>query len=158
MKILISYFYQIRFFKPNMIPLSTACWDPLWYHNFTRDYNYVFKDKRNVYNGLRADPLHIPYEVEHECGTDLCSKEPDKCIFMQKYKQYIYSLNFQDIYKRCKRIGNYIKNIEKFKEEPIIVLIVYETPTNPCSERIILKQWFKDNNYELEEFNKEMAS
>lgn len=32
MKILISYFYQIRFFKPNMIPLSTAAFDPKWFH------------------------------------------------------------------------------------------------------------------------------
>ena len=157
MKILISYFYQIRFFKPNMIPLSTACWDPAWFHNFTKNYDYVFKDKRNVYNGLRADPLHLPYEIECNCSKE-CKDNPDKCKFIQDYRNYIYSLNFNDIYKRCERIGNYIKNIENFKEEPIIVLIVYETPTNPCSERIILKQWFKDNNYELEEFNKEMAS
>ena len=35
-----SYFYQIRFFRPDMIPLSTARFDPSWYHrnkghNFT---------------------------------------------------------------------------------------------------------------------------
>lgn len=28
MKIKISYFYMIRFFKPNQIPISTAVWDP----------------------------------------------------------------------------------------------------------------------------------
>lgn len=28
MKIYTSYFYMIRFMKPNMIPLSTAKWDP----------------------------------------------------------------------------------------------------------------------------------
>ena len=32
MKIMTSYFYAIRFFKPNMIPISTAKWDPKWYH------------------------------------------------------------------------------------------------------------------------------
>ena len=32
MKIYTSYFYQIRFFKPNMIPLSTAKYDPSWFH------------------------------------------------------------------------------------------------------------------------------
>lgn len=29
MKIAISYFYQIRNFKKNMIPVSTALYDPL---------------------------------------------------------------------------------------------------------------------------------
>lgn len=32
MKILTSYFYQIRNFKPYQIPLSTAISDPAWYH------------------------------------------------------------------------------------------------------------------------------
>ena len=154
MKIKISYFYQIRFFQPYMIPLSTCAFDPQWFHAFTKDYSFVFKDKRNVYNGLRAEPLHIPYDINHECGTDLCSKHPNECNFMKKYKDYIYSLNFEDIYQRCERIGNLIKSIEKFEEEPVIILIVYETPKNPCSERIILKQWFKDNGYELEEYLK----
>ena len=31
MKIYTSYFYQIRNFKPNMIPVSTAISDPFWY-------------------------------------------------------------------------------------------------------------------------------
>ena len=30
MNILISYFQQIRYFKPYMIPVSTAMWDPKW--------------------------------------------------------------------------------------------------------------------------------
>lgn len=154
MKIMISYFYQIRFFQPYMIPLSTCAFDPQWFHAFTKDYSFVFKDKRNVYNGLRAEPLHIPYDIDHECGTDLCSKNPNECNFMKNYKDYIYSLNFEDIYQRCEKIGNLIKSIEKFEEEPVIILIVYETPKNPCSERIILKQWFKDNGYELEEYLK----
>ena len=33
MKIRLSYFYQIRFFKKNMIPMSTALSDPEWYHD-----------------------------------------------------------------------------------------------------------------------------
>ena len=33
MKIRISYFYQVRNFKPNMIPMSTAISDPAWFHD-----------------------------------------------------------------------------------------------------------------------------
>lgn len=57
MKIRTSYFYQIRNFTRNMIPISTAVWDPTWYHNFTNDYNYIFKDKRNILNGLRLESI-----------------------------------------------------------------------------------------------------
>ena len=52
-----SYFYQIRNFTPNMIPLSTACGDPAWYHA-GRDKNFVYFDNNKVCNGLRAEMLH----------------------------------------------------------------------------------------------------
>lgn len=32
MKIYTSYFYMVRFMKPYMIPLSTAKFDPAWFH------------------------------------------------------------------------------------------------------------------------------
>ena len=32
MKFYISYFYQIRNFSPNMIPISTTVSDPDWFH------------------------------------------------------------------------------------------------------------------------------
>ena len=41
MKLRLSYFYQIRNFKPNMIPMSTALSDPAWYHDF-KDKDYIF--------------------------------------------------------------------------------------------------------------------
>ena len=37
-----------------MIPVSTAMWDPKWFHDFTGDEDYIFKDKRGIYNGIRA--------------------------------------------------------------------------------------------------------
>ena len=42
-----SYFYQIRNFKPNMIPLSTALWDPKWFHK-NKGHSFQFKDKNGV--------------------------------------------------------------------------------------------------------------
>ena len=53
MKIMTSYFYQIRFFKPYMIPLSTAKWDPKWFHR-NQGQNYQFKDKNGewLFSGL----------------------------------------------------------------------------------------------------------
>lgn len=43
----------------------------------------------------------------------------------------------------------------KSNYEPEIILIVYETPDNPCSERRVLIDWFASNGYELEEYRKE---
>ena len=54
---------------------------------------------------------------------------------------------------RFKKLGKSVQEKEQFKEEPIIILIVYETPTNPCSERQPLKDWFAENGYILTEFN-----
>ena len=39
------------------------------------------------------------------------------------------------------------------KEEIIIVLIVYETPTNPCSERKPLQDYFNDHGVECKELD-----
>ena len=54
MNIYVSYFYNIRFFPENLLPVSTAAWDPKWFHNFGKP-NVVFKDKRNVVNGVRME-------------------------------------------------------------------------------------------------------
>ena len=39
-------------------------------------------------------------------------------------------------------------------EEPEIVLIVYETPNNPCSERLPIIEWFSENEFEIKEWEK----
>ena len=49
--------------------------------------------------------------------------------------------NFADSYQQYKG----------FKEEPIIVLIVYETPQNKCSERIALQNYFKSHGFDCQE-------
>lgn len=67
MKLYTSYFYQIRFFAPNIVPVSTAVWDPKWYHNFAGQDN-VFLDKRGVVNGLRAPALAPGSQLEGSCA------------------------------------------------------------------------------------------
>ena len=41
-----------------------------------------------------------------------------------------------------KQLANNYKEQEKINEEIILVLIVYETPNNLCSERIPLQEYF----------------
>ena len=73
MKFYTSYFYQIRNFTPNMIPLSTACGDPLWFHK-GMDNSYTFFDKNGVINGLRAEMLHPDNSCSGLCEGMACSR------------------------------------------------------------------------------------
>jgi hypothetical protein len=56
-----------------------------------------------------------------------------------------------------KRIAEDVRKINHFEEEPEIILLVYETPDNPCSERIALIDYFKKHGIELEEYKKSIV-
>lgn len=151
MKIYTSYFYHIRHFTQNMIPISTAIWDPKWFHNFTGDYDYIFKDKRGIYNGIRADIFNMPPDYECGCGEVCFTHDPSSCAFLKDYKAHLDTLDFNYVISELGRIANKIQELENFTEEPIIILIVYETPTNPCSERGPLQKWFQEHGWDVQE-------
>lgn len=148
-----SYFYQIRHFKKNMVPISTAKWDPAWFNDWM-GHGYVFKDKRGIYNGIRAECFSFDdSEYEVKCGDRclLTPKDPDKCDFLRRLRKQYDKLNFDDIMNRCERLAKYIQDKEEMAILPSLIFIFYETPKNLCSERGVLQSWFKDNGYNLEE-------
>lgn len=155
-KVYTSYFYQIRFFKPNMIPISTAVWDPKWFHPYN-DRNGIFKDKNNVYNGIRSRLLHPGKECDGMCaGPENCiakygQAEPDKCDFLKTYREQLNKIDCNKLMQDLEDYAYKIKEKEGFEEEPVIVLIVYEVPSNPCSERVVLQEWFNKNGIECKE-------
>lgn len=153
MKIQTSYFYQVRFMKPNMIPLSTAKWDPKWFHQNKGQF-FQFKDKNGVWNGLRAEPFVPGESCDGLCrGLDYCSNgNPDKCDFLKAYRKQLDKLNFEEIITRFKNLSETIRRDEGFTQEPVLILLVHEAYTNPCSERWVIQDWFKDNNYPIHEF------
>ena len=145
MKIATSYFYQIRNFKPWMIPVSTAISDPAWYRPPAGKEYYI--DKRGIVCGLRYEPLIVQLHGNGGCPCGSRDLAP-ACPVMQEYKQLLYSLVDKE---RTLKAFEYCAN--KFArpfddEEPTIVLIVYEAPNNPCSERYALQEFF--NCKELE--------
>lgn len=154
MKIMTSYFYQIRFFTPNMIPLSTAKWDPKWFHQ-GRGQAYQWKDKRGVWNGLRAEPFVPGASCDGLCrGPQFCQEhDPAYCAFLRCYRGQLNRLDFTHILDQIDKVGKRIQEMEGFQEEPVVVLIVHEATSNPCSERRIIQQWFRDNGYPIEEFD-----
>lgn len=148
MQIYTSYFYQVRFMKPHMIPLSTAIWGPRWFKQ-----GHPWKDKNGVWNGLRAEPFVPGPLCEGQCqGKDRCNEKPQSCSFLQNYYKQLNLLDYNDIIARCDRIANYIKTIENFSEEPIIMLLVHEASSNPCSERVIIQKWFADHGQNVVEW------
>lgn len=151
MKLRLSYFYQIRNFKPNMIPMSTAMSDPAWYHDF-KDKDYIFTDKRGILNGLRLHPI-IVQGNNGSCGCPCEEKDPTKCPFVSNYE---HELELIDLPKMMKGITDFCNNYcqqNNIKEEPIAVLIVYEAPNNPCSERHSLINYFNSHGIECKELD-----
>lgn len=137
MKIATSYFYQIRNFKPNMIPVSTALSDPKWFRPPEGKGHYI--DKRGIVCGLRYEPLIVQRYGTYGCpGPEQCwyttSQVP--CPTAAEYKQLLFSLVDKE-----KTLKAFEYCLNKFNADTI-VLIVYETPKNPCSERAALQEFF----------------
>lgn len=132
-KIKTSYFYQIRNFTPNIIPVSTCLSDPAWYRPPADKEYYI--DKRGIICGLRYEPLIVQREGTHICPCDNKDLAP-ACPTMQEYEQLLYSLVDKE-----KTLKAFEYCLNKFKADTIC-LIVYESPTNPCSERYALQKFF----------------
>lgn len=148
MKFYISYFYVVRFMKPNTVALSTAMWDPKWFHQ-SKGQDFCFFDVRGVLNGLRAEPF-VPkdhQESEGYCGH--CDHDNSKCLFMKRYREQLDALDFTDMMRRFESIA---QRVVTNGEEPEIALLVHEAPENPCSERWALFDWFREHGIEVNEY------
>lgn len=139
MQIRTSYFYQIRYFTPNIIPVSTALSDPAWYRPPTGKEYYI--DKRGIVCGLRYEPLIVQRYGEHICPCESKDLAP-ACPTMIEYEQLLFSLVDKE---KTLKAFEYCCN--KFNADTI-ALMVYEAPNNPCSERAALQKFF--NCEELE--------
>lgn len=147
MKISTSYFYQIRNFSPDMIPISTAKWDPKWYRP-------IHIDENGVINGLRLQEFSPGPTCDELChGTKDCKLTPDKCPFLESYKKQIDSLMFSRVIRNLNVIVTHAKEILGIPDsvEPHIILMVYETPSNKCSEREVIQQYFQNHGIDCQE-------
>lgn len=148
---------MVRFFKPYQIPISTAIWDPKWFHNF-KDQDYVWKDKNGVWNGIRLDILNPESCCTSQppecvaCIKEGRTKDPNNCKFIKEYKEGLNKIYFKDLIDLLNKTAEFIQRLEGFKNEPEIILLVHESPVNPCSERIPLQELFKNNGIDVKEW------
>ena len=150
MKIYTSYFYQVRFFPPNLIPISTAAWDPKWFHN-GKGHSFQFKDKRGVINGIRADIFAPGADLAGYCSKT-CGKTPPQCDFLLRYRAQLNQLDFRTIVQKFERLEELIKSKEGIITDIDFALLFHEAPNNPCSERIPVQQWFAANGLQVTEW------
>lgn len=149
MKVYITYFYKIRDLPQNVIPLSTALWDPKFFHSHG-DNSVVFVDKRGVVNGLRCEELH-PDIHNSDCMRCKHMQDPNSCSFLTKYYQQLQKLDFQKLMQKFQALADLMKQLFN-TENADVCLLVYEKPDNRCSERTALKKWFAENGQELIEW------
>ena len=143
MRLYTSYFAQIRKFPTNLVGLSTAVWNPRW--------RPMGKDARGV---ICVDCP--PFKPGHSC-SGLCNgkcnpKHPDDCEFLKAYKAQLDKLNVHSIQESLGKLATQIARDEKLQDIDFAFL-VYETPTNPCSERVAIQQYFKEHGIKCEEWN-----
>ena len=155
MRVKVSYFYQIRFFKAWQIPLSTALSDPKWFHDF-KGKHHKFIDKRGVINGLRAESFHPGETCNNLChGKENCIDTPDKCRFLVEYRKQIFSLDREKVIKRLEALEDKIQKKFSIQHEIEFIFIVHESPQNICSERNVIKEFFRCEEYNKHDYYSE---
>lgn len=142
MKLYTSYFAQLRKFPQNLVGLSTAVWNPKW--------RPMGKDKRGVIC-VDCPPFKPGHECEGLCNGSCNPKHPEDCAFLKTYKAQLDRLNLISIQQSLGKLANEIAQREKLNSVDFAFL-VYETPTNPCSERWMIQQWFKEHGVKIEEW------
>lgn len=150
MEYFITYYYNLRFFSPDQLPISVASPGPRYFFHTVED--PVFIDKRGVVNGVSLLNLHSQYLLRNYHLKKTCPcKDPevykdDDCPFKKNY--YIeLSKTFPLALSQMTRLAHTYHAKE-------IILLVYEKPDNPCSERIVLKKVFKEHGLELKEWER----
>ncbi len=154
LKIYTSYFYQVRFMKPYHIPCSTALWDPKWFHGFQGS-EHIFRDKNGVLNGLRAEMFAPGPWCSDLCrGPEMCNQKPDSCGFLRAYRSQFADLDIAEVMSLFEGLAGKMKEYLGLDREPEFILLFHEAPNNPCSERVVVQEWFKANGVLVEEWNK----
>lgn len=144
MKIYTSYFAQMRNFPPNMLSFSTACYNPKWLSRGRSQNGIIWLDIPPLKPGSSCNGL---------CNGKCEPKHPQDCEFLKAYRAQLDKLNFQEIVSKIESIARKVQENEGF-EDADVALLTYEKFDNPCSERAVIQQWFKDNGVEIEEWVK----
>lgn len=153
MKVAVSYFAQLRNFTRNMIPVSTAVWDPKWYHDGSTQ-DHIFYDKRGILNGVRCTPMAPNPRLAQLCGGHNCTQKDNgtQCDFLKGYAEQLSCIPFENMKKYLDNFAKWVdENYDIPSKDVILVFMVYEKYDNPCSERNAILEYFRNNGMPIEE-------
>lgn len=142
MKLYTSYFAQLRKFPTNLVGLSTAVWNPKW--------RPMGKDKRGVIC-VDCPPFKPGHSCEGLCVGSCNPKHPQDCAFLKAYKAQLDKINLSSLQESLGKLSTQIAKDEGFTDVDFAFL-VYETPTNPCSERVAIQQYFQEHGISVKEW------
>ncbi len=155
-----SYFYQLRYFNPNMLPFSTALSDPKWFHE-DKSNGHIFIDSRGVVNGLRCKPIiNKGLKVAQSPDSCPCSglghqTTTNNCAFLAHYRRALDEIDFENLYEEFENIAQHYwcgySKVDHTKPL-VIVLLVHEAVSNYCSERGALQRYFQAHGVECKEW------
>ena len=145
MKWSITYFYNVRYMKPSQLPLSTAMFPPKFFAQTSKK-NVAHLDKKGVILGLTTHEF-VP---QKQCECPCEKKDYNSCCFLKEYYTQLSKLDFDEVILSWNDFVEKLSNLTSISIDEV-VLLVYEKPDNPCSERTVLKKWFSEHGIELQE-------
>ncbi len=147
-----SYFYQVRFMKPYQLPCSIAVWDPKWFHNFEGS-DSTFFDKNGVLNGVKAE-MFVPgsWCCDLCRGPETCHQIPESCEFLTVYRQQLDGLDADEVFHIFDVLSEKMMQVLHVNQPVEFILLFHETPDNPCSERRVVQEWFREHGVEISEW------
>lgn len=160
-----SYFYKIRFFKKNMIPLSICMYDPKWYIN-NRDKNDLrYGLSCNKYSGVQPNenilPFLLPQEYHSDTDCECCNNKGNiHCDYLNRYRNQLHKyidgseeLLLSQILNEIKinypdRISGYNVDDNCNNDNNLVVVFVgFEASSVSCSERFVLSEYINSNKF-----------
>lgn len=145
MKWSITYFYNIKYMKANQLPLSTAMFPPKFFAISNKSIAHL--DSKGIILGLTIHEF-VPQQQQCECPCE--EKDYNNCCFLKEYYSQLSKLDFDKIMFSWNDFVEKLSNLTNTSIDEVI-LLVYEKPDNPCSERTVLKKWFSEHGIELQE-------
>lgn len=155
MKWSITCFSNIRYMNKHILPISTITKPPSFFRSHPTDNLFHF-DKNGVLLGIICNELSS-HHAKSSFTFSLCpckEKDYENCEFLKKYYNYLKTIDFRSFIDKYEKLARAASNELEYEIKEVVI-IVYEKELNKCSERTVIKKWFKDNRYELEEFKYE---
>ena len=148
MKLYTSYYAQLRHFTPNVVGLSTAIWPPKW-RPFGKDANGILV--------VDCPPLHPGPSCAGLCTGRCAFKKAPDCDFIRAYQKQLEAIDAISFWNSIRILSEKVRQNDHI-DDPDFAFLVYEAPTNKCSERIAIQQWVRSQGIEIEEWHRQLTS